>query len=215
MKFTIKTFRKQILAFWLITVFSIPVLAQDQAIEKLATAMTDSLAYLQLTDQQISDARGLNNAAATSLIQLAQKAKKDTSLKGRELAHQVIDVMKQRNEGIESMLTQNQKKLYNDHHSEQIAELQTKVMTTQLDLTDQQIPQVYHINLKYAGEQTEDIADEKESDHKSPKVRTDKSIKLDIKEKDKQLKKILTQGQFEKYEKNKEAMEAAVKEKKG
>ena len=46
---------------------SIPVLAQQEAIDKLANVMTDSLAYLKLTDQQISDVRGLNKTAAAAL----------------------------------------------------------------------------------------------------------------------------------------------------
>ena len=42
--------------------------------------MTDSLGYLQLTDQQKTEPMSLNTTAATGLVQTAQKAKAETSL---------------------------------------------------------------------------------------------------------------------------------------
>lgn len=187
--------------------------AQEQVIDKLATAMTDSLSYLQLTDQQISDVRGLNKNAATSLAEVTQKAKKDTSFKGKALTQQVMSIMNTRNEGLESMLTQDQKKIYEEHKAEQLAELQTKMMISQLNLNDQQIPQVYQINLESIREMLENVSDAKEATRKMEKVRTARSIKSDSKDKDKQLKKILSPDQFNKYEQSKEAQQAAIKEK--
>jgi len=185
----------------------------QQAVDKLAQAMTDSLSYLQLTDKQKSDALVLNKTAAASLLQLGQKAKQDTSFKGKALCQQVMAVMKKRNDGLKPMLTPDQQKLYDQHKIETMAELQTKMMTAQLDLTDQQVPQVYQVNLKETGEMMEDVQKVQDSKRKLAKARAAKSLKSDSKDKDEALKKILSQDQYAKYEKNKEAMQAAMKEK--
>ena len=54
--------------------------------DKIAQKMTDSLAYLNLTDQQKTQATGFNKTAATSFVQLKQKMKQDTTLKGKAAA---------------------------------------------------------------------------------------------------------------------------------
>ena len=46
----------------------------------MAQTLTDSLGYLQLTDQQKTEPMSLTTTAATGLVQTAQKAKADTSL---------------------------------------------------------------------------------------------------------------------------------------
>ncbi|MFL9483200.1 hypothetical protein ACI6Q2_10525 [Chitinophagaceae bacterium LWZ2-11] len=182
-------------------------------VDKMAQKMTDSLAYLQLTDQQKSQALGFNTTAATSLIQLTQKAKQDTTLKGKALAKQVMGVMKQRNTSLKALLTPDQQKLYQAHQIEQMAELQTKMMTTQLDLTDAQVPQVYQINLKETGEMMSDAEKLKAANKKFAKFKAAKALKSDSKDKDKALKKILSPDQYDKYEKNAEEMQAEMKEK--
>jgi hypothetical protein len=193
-------------------VFVQPIKAQ-QAADKLAQAMTDSMGYLSLTDQQKSTAAGLNKTAATSLTQLAQKAKQDTTLKGKALFQQVMGIMKQRNAGLTKILSPDQQKLFGQHRVEQIADLQTKMMATQLKLTDDQIPKVYQVNLKATGEMMEDMQKVQEARGKLKKMRGAKGLKSTSADKDKELKQILTPDQYEVYEKNKEAQQAAIKEK--
>src|SRR6478736_2017589 len=197
------------LLFCIASFCSVQLHAQEP-VDKLAQAMTDSLAYLQLNDQQKGEAHGFNKTAATSLVQLMQKAKEDTSFKGKALAQQVMGVMKKRNDALVKILTPDQQKLYDQHKLEQIAELQTKMMATQLALTEEQVPQVYKVNLKETGEMMQGMEKVKESNRKLQKARAAKSVKSDSADKDKALKKILTPEQ---YDKNKEAMQAAIKEK--
>jgi hypothetical protein len=187
--------------------------AQQQAVDKLAQAMTDSLSYLQLTAEQKTQALDLNKTAASSLIELGKKAKQDTSLKGKALVQQVMGVMKTRNEALTKIFTPDQQKLYQQHKIQQLADLQTKMMTTQLDLTEQQVPKVYQINLEETGEMMQDVEKLKASKGKFQKMKAAKELKSDSKSKDKSLKKILTEVQYAEYEKNKEAMHSAMKEK--
>jgi hypothetical protein len=187
--------------------------AQAVSSDKIAQSLTDSLTYLKLTDQQKTQAEGFNKTAAASLAQLAQKAQKDTSLKGKALAQQVMGIMKQRNASLKKILTPDQTKLYQQHQVQQMAELETKMMTAQLDLTETQVPQVYSINLKSTQTLMTDMAAVKSATRKLKKAREAKKMKSDAGEKDKELKKILSSDQYTKYEKNKEQMQAAMKEK--
>ena len=172
-----------VLLFCIASFYSIQVHAQEPAVDKLAQVMTDSLAYLQLNDQQKGEAHTLNKTAATSLLQLMQKSKQDTSFKGKALAQQVMGVMKKRNDALVKILTPDQQKLYDQHKVEQIAELQTRMMTAQLALTDEQVPQVYQVNLKATGEMMQGMEKVKESDRKMQKARAAKSIKGNFRKK--------------------------------
>jgi hypothetical protein len=182
-------------------------------IDKIAAAMTDSLSYLSLTSQQKSQVTGFNKTAATSLGQLMQKAKKDTSMQGGAITKQVMAIMKQRNDALKKMLTPDQAKSYAQHQAQQLAELQTKIMTTQLDLTDAQIPQAYSINLKSTQEMMADMDKLQDASGKLKKFKAAKGLKSDSGAKDKEMKKILSPDQYTKYQKNKEEMQAAMKEK--
>lgn len=193
-------------------------MAQD-AVSKVAKNMTDSLAYLQLTPTQTTSAEALNTTAATSLVQTAKKAKTDTSFRGKALAQQVMGIMKQRNSGLQKLLTPDQTKLYQAHKISQMADVQTKIMTAQLSLTDAQVPQVYDINKKATADMMQDAEKLKGAKGKLGKLKSAKSLKGDSKDKDKDLKKILTPDQYSIYEKHeqemKDAIKAKMKEKKG
>src|ERR1700761_1939572 len=128
----------------LLMVAGTDVIAQSSATAgKIAKAMADSLAYLQLTSDQKPTADKLNNTAASALIQAAKKAKTDTSFQGKALAGQVIGIMKQRNAGLQKILNPEQQKLFQEHQVAKMEDVQTKIMTAQLDLSDTQIQQVY------------------------------------------------------------------------
>ncbi len=175
--------------------------------------MTDSLAYLKLNEEQKGLAMEVNKTGCHVARPIGAESKTGYKFKGKVLAQQVIAVMKQRNAALTNILTTDQQKLFVQHQLEQLADLQTKMMTTQLDLTEQQIPQVYQINLKQTGEMLEDLNNVQDSKRKMQKARAAKSLKSDSADKDKALKKVLSQQQYEKYEQNKEAQQAAMKEK--
>jgi hypothetical protein len=202
-----------LLVLWAVLGAANNLYGQNEAVSKMAQVMTDSLAYLQLTDKQKQEALALNTTAAGSLVQLKQKAKADTTLKGPALYKQVIGIMQTRNKGLSAILVPDQQKLLAQHEAEQMADLQTKMMTTQLDLTAQQVPQVYQINLKSTTEMMEDMAKLQGSKGKLAKYRDAKAMKSDSKDKDEAMKKILSASQYDIYQKNKEAMQAAMKQK--
>ena len=206
--------RPALLVFWAVLGAANSIYGQQsQAVSKLAHNMTDSLAYLQLTDKQKQDALGLNTTAAGSLVYLKQKAKVDTTLTGPTLYKQVIGIMQTRNKGLSAILVPDQQKLLAQHEAEQMADLETKMMTTQLDLTVQQVPQVYQVNLVETTAMMGDMAKLQGAKGKLAKYKDAKALKSDSKDKDEAMKKILSGSQYTIYEKNKEAMQAEMKQK--
>lgn len=189
------------------------VMAQTPAATKIATVMTDSLSYLNLTDKQKTSAMALNQTAATSLIATGKKAKGDTSFRGKALVKEVVGIMKQRNAGLKPLLTPDQQKLFQEYRVAQIVDLQTKVMTAQLSLTDAQVPQVYAINQKATAEMMADMGKMKQANRKMAKLKVGKALKSDSRDKSEALKKVLTPDQYAIYEKHQEEMKAAIKEK--
>ena len=77
--------------------------------------MTDSLAYLNLTDNQKKQVAGFNETAAKSLGQLAQEAKTDTSFHGKALFGPVMGIFNQRNNALKKILIPEQIQLYQGH----------------------------------------------------------------------------------------------------
>jgi hypothetical protein len=188
--------------------------AQKAKATQIAKTMTDSMTFqLSLTPQQASSVQDINETAVTQLLELSQKKTQDSTLKGGAMAKQVMAVMKQRDESVQKLLTPEQQKKYEEIKTERMAELQTQMMRTQLDLTDEQVPKVYQINYKYAKMMKANMGKAKESDRKRGKAKAMKEAKSDSAEKDKELKGVLTEEQYKVYEQNKQEMQAAIREK--
>ncbi|PZF70859.1 hypothetical protein [Taibaiella soli] len=191
---------------------SAPHAKAQQAVNELAQAMTDDLGYLNLTADQTANALGMNKMAASSLVQLGVKAQNDTTFRGPALFKQILFVMKTRNDALKKMLTPDQLKSWQEHRTEQLADLQTEMMIAQLDLTNEQIPKVYDVNLKFAGELMGNVDKMQSSKNKMQKSKVSKEMKSDSKAKDEAMKPILSADQYDVYMANREAMRQYLKE---
>jgi len=195
-----------------LAVFNTPQVKAQQVVNELAQSMTDSLAYLHLTETQKANALAMNKTAASSLVQLAIKAKNDTSFRGLPLFRQVLGVMKRRNDELRRILTPDQLKAWQQRRAEQLADLQTEMMIAELDLTNEQTPKVYQVNLAYAGDLLDNVGKMQESKNKMQRSKVAKSMKSDSKAKDEALKPILSADQYDIYLANKDAMRQYLKE---
>jgi hypothetical protein len=86
-------------------------------------------------------------------------------------------------------------------------------MIAQLDLSETQIQQVYNVNLKYTAKILEDKRKLEAATSKLGKLKEGQSLKGDMKDKDKELKKILSPDQFTMHQKYQQEIEGAIKEK--
>ena len=89
---------------------------------------------------------------------------------------------------------------------EERAQMQTAIMTEALTLTEDQVPLVEDINLKYS-EKVEEIR--KKDTSRREKF---KAIRQLMKEKDTELKKVFTETQYSVYQKKKAALREKIKE---
>lgn len=90
---------------------------------------------------------------------------------------------------------------------EERADAQTEMMEETLGLDSKQKEKVHAINLKYARKMGEVF------ESTSPRFRKFRKLKTIAGDKDKALKTVLTDQQFEAYQKSKEEMKAKLKEK--
>lgn len=88
---------------------------------------------------------------------------------------------------------------------EERAEMQTEYMKESLSLTEQQVPKINEINLKYARKMQDAYASE------TRKFQRLKKLKRVSEEKDVELKKVLDSNQYETYARNKEAMKEKMR----
>lgn len=188
--------------------------AQKEQITKIARVMTDTMTrQLSLSEKQAAPVQSANETAVAQLLQLAQQKTQDTTLQGSALVKQVMGIIKQRDEAVQKLLTPDQMKRYEELKTERMADLQTQMMRTQLDLTEEQVPKVYKINYKYAKIMKANMQKVKESERRRQKAQAAKSAKADSAEKDKELKAVLNPEQYKVYEKNKQEMQAAIRQK--
>lgn len=93
------------------------------------------------------------------------------------------------------------------HSPEARAKTLTDKMKTELSLSDEQTSKVYDINLKYAQKNQESLKGE------GSKMEKAKAVKGDNKDKNKELKEVLTEEQFEKYKDLQQEKRATMREK--
>jgi hypothetical protein len=94
----------------------------------------------------------------------------------------------------------------NKKEPEERARILTEKMKTELSLTDEQVPKVEAINLKYAKKNSE------VRDGGGGRLAKLKSLKASQEEKDKEMKGVLTEEQYKKYREMVEEMEKKVRE---
>lgn len=205
----------------LVLFFTVGIIRSAQAqdtrqakVTQIAKAMTDTMTrQLSLSKEQATSVQPINETAVTQLLELSQKKAQDSTLKGETLAKQVMGIIKQRDEAVQKLLTTEQKTRYEEVKTERMADLQTQMMRAQLDLTEEQAPKVYAINYKYAKIMKANMQKVKENERRRGKVKAARNAKEDSAEKDREMKAVLSSAQYETYQKNKQEMQAAIKQK--
>lgn len=97
-------------------------------------------------------------------------------------------------------------KLYAETTPQERAELQTERMTEKLSLNESQKTQVYDLNLRYAEKMQQTYTGG------GGKLQRLKQMRAISQEKDQELKKVLTPEQYALYEKHREEMKEAMRE---
>jgi hypothetical protein len=188
----------------------------QEMVEKVASRMTNKMrTELRLTADQIPKVTQINLTEVRSLQQLMSKYKGNASADKQALTKEVLSVSKTHETQLRQVLTPQQWQAYEATKAERTAEMQTRMMTVQLNLTDQQIPQVEQINLTTARKMRGEMGDAE--DLRGKPLRERLGVARDLRaiqqEHDQSLQRVLTPDQWNTYQVNKEEMREVMREK--
>jgi len=136
---------------------STSAIAQDTATsntQKVAQYSTDNLtSELNLTADQVPKVQKVNVASAEAMKKLLQKYGSDTSMASTQaLAKGMVAEIRANQTALKKILTPAQWTLHQQHKAERLAQTQTEIMASELNLTRQQILDVSRINMEGANQ---------------------------------------------------------------
>ncbi|MDR6525876.1 hypothetical protein J2787_001246 [Chryseobacterium rhizosphaerae] len=188
------------------------VKAQMGSVNSIATAMTSKMDYLNLTESQTNKALYFNKVAAESLDALDEKVGDNSNiLNNKAISSELLGIMVQRDKSLRTILTPEQINKFEANRIKELAGYRTLVMISLLDLTDEQIPQAYTINLK-AAEGMQNVLDKRNKSKKKTNDQEARRIVTDgFKSVDKDFEAILSPSQVKIYKENEQLLIDAVK----
>lgn len=186
--------------------------AQIGSSNSVSENMTASMSYLELTEDQTNKVLYINKVAADSINALDQKIGDNSNImNNKAITNELIGIMVQRDKSLRSILTPEQMSKFEQSRIKELASFRTLVMIPLLDLTDQQIPQAFAINLKSAEAMQKDL----DKRNKSKKATNDQDarriITTEFKKSDKDFEAILSPAQLKIYKSNEQLLIDAVK----
>jgi hypothetical protein len=185
---------------------------QDIA-EKVANLQTARMEKeLNLTADQASKVAQINLAEARNFQRLFNKYKAGANR--QEMIREALAVNRSREAQLQKVLTPQQWQTRQANRAERAARMMTKLMTLQLDLTDQQIPEVEQINMTAARNIQSEMAKARVPQGAPPreKLQTVVDIRSAMEERDQSLQKVLTPEQWRTYEQRREEIREIMRQ---
>jgi hypothetical protein len=173
--------------------------------EKVANLQTARMEKeLNLTADQASKVAQINLAEARNFQRLFNKYKAGANR--QEMIREALAVNRSREAQLQKVLTPQQWQTRQANRAERAARMTTRLMTLQLDLTDQQIPEVEQINMTAARNIQSEMAKARgpQGAPTREKLRTVVDIRSAMEERDQSLQKVLTPEQWRTYEQRRE-----------
>jgi hypothetical protein len=181
--------------------------------EKVANLQTARMEKeLNLTADQASKVGQINLAEARNFQRLFSKYKAGANR--QEMIREALAINRSREAQLQKVLTPQQWQTRQANRSERAARMMTRLMTLQLNLTDQQIPEVEQINMTAARNIQSELgrAGGQQGNIPREKLRTVVDIRSAMEERDQGLQKILTPEQWGIYEQRREEMREIMRQ---
>jgi hypothetical protein len=201
-----------LLAGLLISAAPARVMGQEIA-EKVANRQTERMkTELNLNADQAQKVSEINLTEARNFQELFGKYKGRSDKKG--MIKDALEINRSREGRLQKVLTPQQWQTRLANRSERAARMMTRMMSLQLNLTDQQIPEVEQINLETARVIQSELGSAAGLRGKPAreKLRTIADIKSIMDDRDQSLQKVLTPEQWRTYEENREEMRDILRE---
>ena len=183
---------------------SSPVSSLDQA-EKFARIRAGMFKKeLSLNNEQ---AAAIEKICHETFLQMRETSQgMDAAKQSEEMVQQFMMLLQRRNANLQSVLTEEQLALYQDHKTDRLAELVTEVLMMQLSMSEAQTSDVYEVNKK-TFETIQGYMPVLQDGSPTKKRRADKSVKTALQSRDEAFKGILSPKQWKDYEAYKEAID--------
>jgi hypothetical protein len=201
-----------LLAALLIAAAPAQAIGQEIA-EKVANRQTDRMkTELNLNADQAQKVSEINLNEARKFHEMFVKYRGSSDKKG--MIKDAIEINRSREAQLQKVLTPQQWQRRQANRSERAARMMTRMMTLQLNLTDDQIPQVEQINLEAARVIQSELGSAAALRGKPAreKLRTVADIKSMMEDRDQSLQKVLTPEQWRTYEQDREEMREILRE---
>lgn len=201
-----------LLAGLLITAAPAQAMGQEIA-EKVANRQTDRMkTELNLNADQAQKVSEINLTEARKFHEMFGKYRGSADKKG--MIREALEINRSREMQLQKVLTPQQWQMRQANRSERAARMMTRMMTLQLNLTDEQIPQVEQINLEAARVIQGELGSAAGLRGKPAreKLRTIADIKSTMEVRDQSLQKVLTPEQWRTYEQDREEMREILRE---
>ncbi|PKF73486.1 hypothetical protein [Chryseobacterium sp. PMSZPI] len=186
--------------------------AQIASANTISENMTANLDYLNLTDNQKNKVLYINKVAADSLNALDKKIGNNSNiLNNKAITSELVSIMVQRDASLRKILTPEQEGQFEKNRIKELASFRTLVMIPLLDLTDQQVPQVYDINFKSVQAMQNDLDKRNKSNRATNEQDARRIITNQFKNVDKDFEAILSPSQITIYKNNEQMLIDAVR----
>jgi len=184
----------------------------QEMIEKMANKQTARMkTELKLTPDQVQKVSQINMTEARGFQQAFGKGGADK----QGMIREALEAHKTREMELQQVLTPQQWQMFQAKKPERTARMLTRMMAFQLNLTDQQIPQVGQINLTAVRELQSEMASAggRQGKPMRDKLRAVKDIKSALDERDQSLRRVLTPTQWGTYQESEQEMKEMIKQK--
>lgn len=180
-----------------------------------ARSLDQAEKFARLRAGMFKEELSLNNEQAAALEKICHEAflqmqetsqGMDATKQSEEMVRQLMVLLQRRNAVLQSVLTEDQLTLYQEHKTERLAELVTEILMMQLNLSESQTSAVHEINLK-AFETIRGYEPVIEGGSPTKKRRADKTVKTVLQSRDEAFKGIFTAQQWKAYESYREVID--------
>ena len=212
-----KTMSKKILRIGLLTLFMLlagNVNAQSQHAEKIGSYITQKMSFLNMTSSQATQVYQINYQAATALERLdkemiSQKSDQEEGIRN------FVKILKNRNLALQEVLSPAQFKLFQENKIERAATFRTILMAQMLDLTEDQLPEVFKINQTVVQHVRKNLDAYFSSDKNRGQKKAMNKLHKAMKKTDKAFDKVLSPQQIDIYHENADFLRSILREEYG
>lgn len=184
----------------------------QEMVEKMANKQTARMkTELNLTPDQVQKVSQINMTEVRGFQQAFGKGSADK----QGMIQEALAVNKTREMELQQVLTPQQWQMLQAKKPERTARMLTRMMTFQLNLTDQQIPQVEQINLTAVRGMQSEMASAGNLQGKPmrDKLRAVRDVKSALEERDQSLRRVLTPAQWGTYQESEQEMKEMMRQK--